>query len=85
MEIAGKEDRIINFIVDTTFIIICTIFIFGLIAILSDSVSINNRPILTLIFLVVYLIYYILFEFKTGKTPGKTITYTTVLKKIIKK
>jgi len=85
MELAGKEDRIINFLIDTTFIIIISAIIFGLFALLLKSITIADKPILILIFLIVYFAYYILFELKIRQTPGKIITYTCVVKKDNKK
>ena len=81
MELAGKEERVINFLTDTTFIIIITVIIFGLVALILNTVTITDRPTLILILTIVYFTYYISFELKIGQTPGKIITYTCVVKK----
>jgi len=81
MELAGKEERVINYLIDTTLIIVITVIIFGLVALFLKSVSTSDRPVMILIFYFVYFAYYMLFELKMGQTPGKIITYTCVVRK----
>ncbi len=81
MELAGKEERVINYLIDTTLIIVITVIVFGLVALFLKSVSTSDRPLMILIFYFVYFAYYMLFELKMGQTPGKIITYTCVVRK----
>jgi len=81
MEIAGKKERLINCIVDMIFIIL---FAFILRLIIGLFVNISEKEIYIIV-LFTFIGYYIIFEWISGRTPGKIISYTRVVKKDLSK
>lgn len=81
MQLADKNDRIINFLVDNTIIALTTI-IMGIISMVILKLDfLANSPLLYLIYFLIFFIYYIYFELTFRQTPGKIISKTFVMTK----
>lgn len=78
--LAGKPERLINYAVDT---LIISIFsgLFSLFFIFSNSSAYYLESIQSIIFVVIYILYYFIFEIFSGKTLGKMITKTKVIRR----
>ncbi len=77
MELAGKKERLINCIVDLIFIILFAVTLRLILELFMDFSEQENRILIFLTFIG----YYIIFEWISGRTPGKIISYTKVVKK----
>lgn len=81
MKLAGKQDRLINFIVDKVIIVFLILVILFILSFFIDPFG----KVKYIILAVITFTYYIYFEARTGKTPGKIISKTKVVDKTGKK
>ncbi len=80
IQLAGKPERVVNFIIDNLLILIFTI-LFNAFFIFSESFYRTDNIIPTLIFLIIHISYYSIFELISGQTLGKKITKTKVIRR----
>lgn len=79
-ELARKGTRLVNFIIDKIgFYVLFFLHVFildGLLGVIPEGGS----PLLGIYFFFIYVLYHAIFEHFFGKTPGKFITSTIVVK-----
>ena len=84
ISLAGKPERLINYVVDTFIISIASI-LFSIFFMFTNPVAFESGYLAYLLFAIISFLYYSIFELTSGKTLGKFLSRTKVINRNNKK